>query len=636
MSTSPFIPEAKSAAGLVRTENVFVTVLLGLTAVLPCIQVVARLFSLPGIRGSGDYIQSLVLWTAFAGGAVTSREGRHLALTVGFDRFSEKGKETLKTATSLVSAFFSTVLAFSSLSFALLGFGPGQNAGEIPLSIVCLIMPAGFALIAARFMAYASPRPSGRWIAALGIVAGAAASAEPLANVFAFAVSLPGAAVLSAFFQWIQAVLAPVIGLLYLPLIGVLIASALLGAPIFILLGGLAVLFFLHAGGSLEVIPNQVYTMLSGPIIPALPLFTLAGYIISESKAGERLVRLFRAFFGWLPGGLTIMSIVICAFLTTFTGASGVTILAVGGLLFYVLTSGGYKEKFTTGLLTASGSIGLLFPPSLPIILYAVMAQVDIRMMFVGGVVPGFFMILVLSAMGIFRSVRDKVPRIPFRIKEAAQSVPGAALEVLLPVLILVLFFGGIMTLVETAAFSVVYAFVIEVIIHRDIKWRQIPDVFIKSAVVMGGVLVIISAAYGLQYYIIDAQIPGQLAEWLHNVVSSRYVFLLLLNLALLVVGCFMDIFSAITVVVPLILPLAAAYGVHPVHLGIIFLANLELGYLTPPVGLNLYLASYRFSQPLGKIVRETVPFLLILLLAVLVITYVPGLTTFMLSVIRF
>jgi C4-dicarboxylate transporter DctM subunit len=636
MSTSPFIPENKPATGRVLAENVFVTVLLGLTAVLPCIQVVARLFSLPGIRGSEDYIQSLVLWTALAGGALTAREGRHLALTVGFDRFSGRAKEGLKTATSLVSVVFSTILAFSALSFALLGFAPSQTVGPIPLSVVCLIMPAGYALITARFVAQASPRPSGRWIAALGILAGVAMSAEPLANIFSLAPSLPAAAGLSAFFQRVQEALVPVIGVLHLPLIAVLIAGALLGAPIFVLLGGLAVLFFLHSGGSLEVIPNQAYTMLSGPIIPALPLFTLAGYIISESKAGERLVRLFRAFFGWMPGGLTIMSVLICAFLTTFTGASGVTILAVGGLLFYVLASGGYKESFTTGLLTASGSIGLLFPPSLPIILYGVMAQVDIRQMFVGGVVPGFFMILVLSAMGIFRSMRDKVPRIPFRIKEAARSIPGAALEILLPALILVLFFGGIMTLVETAAFSVVYAFAIEVMVHRDIKWRRIPEVFIKSAVVMGGVLVIISAAYGLQYYIIDAQIPGKLAQWLHEAVRSKYVFLLLLNLALLVVGSFMDIFSAITVVVPLILPLARAYGVDPVHLGIIFLANLELGYLTPPVGLNLYLASYRFGQPLGKIVRETLPFLLILLVAVLVITYVPGLTTFLLSVIRF
>jgi C4-dicarboxylate transporter, DctM subunit len=407
------------------------------------------------------------------------------------------------------------------------------------------------------------------------------------------------------------------------------------GTPIFVLLGGLAVLFFTHGGGSLEVVTNEAYTMLSGTIIPALPLFTVAGFIISESKSGERLVRLFKALFGWLPGGLTIMAIVICAFLTTFTGASGVTILAVGGLLFYILTTAGYRKGFSTGLLTASGSIGLLFPPSLPVIIYGVVAQVSIKEMFVGGILPGLFMVLVLAGMGTAASVRQKVPRTPFRPKEVLPALRDSILEILLPILVIVFYLKGVMTLVETAAFSVLYAFIVEVIVHRDIKWREVPRVFLQSALIMGGVLVILSVAKGLSYYIVDVEFPTRLADWLHAAVSSKFVFLILLNLALLVVGCFMDIFSAITVVVPLIVPLGAAYGVHPVHLGIIFLANLELGYLTPPVGINLFLASYRFNEPLARIYKVVIPFLLVLLATVLVITYVPWITTGLLKVIR-
>jgi tripartite ATP-independent transporter DctM subunit len=515
-------------------------------------------------------------------------------------------------------------------------------AGVFPIWILALVMPAGFALITARMIRQAGPRAAAKLIAAAGFLLGLLFSAQPLAGLASAIASAHGDAAATALkaaaaLGSISDRIASSMGILTPILLAVLIASVLLGSPIFVLLGGLATIFFLRSGGSLEVIPNQAYVILSkSPVISTLPMFTLAGYIISESKAGERLVRLFRALFGWLPGGLTLMSVLICAFLTTFTGASGVTIVAVGALLFYILSQGGYRESFSTGLLTASGSIGLLFPPSLPVILFGVVAQVDIRQMFVGGLLPGLFMVLVLSAMGVYRSVRDKVPRVPFKIKEALQSIPGAALEILLPVMILVFFLTGVMTLVETAAFSVVYAFVIEVIVHKDLPWRRVPEVFVKSAVVMGGVLLIIALANGLQYYTIDADVPTILATWLHNAVGSKYVFLLLLNLALLLVGCFMDIYSATTVIAPLILPIAAAYGINSVHLGIIFLANLELGYLTPPVGLNLYLASYRFDKPLSQIVRSIWPFLLVMLAAVLVITYFPPLTTALLGVFHF
>jgi C4-dicarboxylate transporter DctM subunit len=623
--------DGKLRSGLRRAENLVSFLLFALLALMPFVGVIARLLSLPGIRGSADYIQHLVLWVAFLGGAITSREGKHLALTVGSDRAGPKLKPVIAGFTGFLSAFICTVLTLASASFVVIGFDPGTRIGVFPIWIASLALPVGFLLMTVRAVATSSKQPAIRLVSAAGVVAGILVGVAPMANML-WSIGAEGIATVASV---VQGGIGAAMNVLHVPLVVALIAAALLGAPVFVLLGGLAVLFFAHAGGSLEVIPNEAYTMLSGPMIPALPLFTLAGYIISESKAGERLVRLFRALFGWLPGGLAIMSVVICAFLTTFTGASGVTILAVGSLLMFILTAGSYRERFATGLLTSAGSIGLLFPPSLPVILYGVMAQVSIKDMFVGGIIPGVFMVLTLSAMGVVRAVRDKIPRVAFVPKEAAASVLPAIGEVLLPFIILLLFLGGVMTIVETAAFAVVYALVLEVIVHRDIPWKKLPEVFFKSGLIVGGVLVILSVAKGLSYYIVDAEIPMRLTDWMLARVGSKYLFLALLNVALLVVGCFLDIFSAITVVVPLILPIAAAYGVNPVHLGIIFLANLELGYLTPPVGMNLFLASYSFNKPLVAIYRYVVPFLLIEIGAVLVITYLPWLTTVLLGIIK-
>jgi len=615
---------------LARAEDVLSVVLIGLMAILSLTPVVSRLFQVADIRGSTDYIRQLVLWVAFAGGAITSREGRHLALSFGYDALGARTKEWVRAVTSLIDVLFLTILTLASLSFSLTGFDPSATVGIIPSWILSLIMPAGFLVMMARAIRGSAERPVLRWIAAAGILPGLAFGLAPLSNLLASAGALGPASAAA------QGALAPVLGALFLPLILLLVVSTVLGSPIYILLGGLAVLFFFHSGGALEAVPNEGYVMLSGPLIPAIPLFTLAGFIISESKAGERLVRLFRAVLGWLPGGATIMSVLICAFLTTFTGASGVTILAAGGLLMYILNQDGYRPRFSAGLLTASGSVGLLFPPSLPVILYGVIAQVNIKELYAGGILPGLFMVLTLAIMGVIESTRHKAPRTPFSLKEALPALRDTVFEILLPILILFLFLRGIMTLVETAAFSVVYAFVVEVIIHRDIKLRNIPSVFLKSVVIMGGVLVILWTANGLSYYLVDAQLPTRMVQWMHATISSKIVFLLLVNLVLLVVGSFLEIYSSITIVAPLIVPLGVAYGVNPLHLGIIFLANMELGYLMPPVGLNLFLSSYRFERPLATLYRDVLPFLLVLLAAVLVITYVPWLTSALRPLVKF
>jgi tripartite ATP-independent transporter DctM subunit len=322
------------------------------------------------------------------------------------------------------------------------------------------------------------------------------------------------------------------------------------------------------------------------------------------------------------------MAVLVCAFFTTFTGASGVTILALGGLLSVILEKAGYPKRFTVGLLTASGSIGLLFPPSLPVIIYGVTAQTSIKDMFVGGLVPGIFLVLSVMTIGIIYSWKRGIPRHPVQVKVALATFRESVWELFLPLLVFGLYFGGLTSLQESAAAALLYVWIVETFIKKDLRVRDLPKVFLKCVPIVGGVLVILALANGLSYYMIDAQIPQKLSAWVAATVSSKYVFLLILNLALLVVGCFMDIYSAILVVVPLIIPLGNLFGIHPVHLGIIFLANLELGYLTQPVGLNLYLAAYRFNEPIHRVYRDVFVFLMLGLAAVLLITYVPLLTT--------
>ncbi len=619
-----------------RVENAFTPLLLAVLTLILAAGIVTRLLGVSEIRASTDYVRHLVLWIAFAGALVTTREKSHLSLSIGVDRLPEKARRAVITGTSLIASAVCTAAAIASLSFILSGFGPYDTVGVLPIRVATCIMPIGFAAMAIRFIRTPQKGGGRRLLVLLGIPLGILLAWDPLVSSFQTVFPRALGAWLSTAGPLVSQALAPILSAAHLPLIVVLVVCVFLGGPIFVLVGGLALLFFLHSGGAMETAANQAYTMLTGDVIPSIPLFTLAGDIISESKSGERLVNLFRSLFGWLPGGLAFMSILICAFLTTFTGASGVTIIAVGTLLLFILKGSGYDERFGRGLLTASGSIGLLFPPSLPVILYGVVSLTNIKEMFVGGILPGAFLVLSIAAIGVWRARRDKVPRIPFTPKEALPALARALGEILLPVLILVLFLKGITTLVETGAVAVIYALVLEVVVHRDLKIRQLPAILLKSVVILGGILMILATASGLSYYIVDAQIPMSLAQWLRANVQSPYVFLLLLNLVLIIKGFFIDIFSAITIVVPLITPLGAAYGINPVHLGIIFLANLELGYVTPPLGLNLFLASYRFEKPIVRIYRDVIPFQLVMLAAVLIITYVPWMTTALLGVFKF
>ncbi|HSQ73966.1 MAG TPA: TRAP transporter large permease subunit [Bacteroidota bacterium] len=415
-----------------------------------------------------------------------------------------------------------------------------------------------------------------------------------------------------------------------------LVLLALLGAPLFAIIGAVSMLSFSGAGIDTSAVIVELYRIGSNPTLVAIPLFAFAGYMLAQSKAPLRLVQLARALFGWMPGGLAIVVLITCAMFTAFTGASGVTIVALGGLLFPMLVNEKYTERFSLGLITTSGSLGLLFPPSLPLILYTVIAKVSIDKLFAAGIIPGILLVVALALYSVRHGVQMRVPRTPFVLREIWTALRKTAWEIPLPVVIIGGIYGGFFTATEAAAVTAFYVLIVEVFIYHDLKlFTDIPRVMRESMLLVGAILMIIGTAMGLTNYLVDEEVPMQLFEMTKTFISSPIVFLLLLNVFLIVVGMMMDIFSAIFVVVPLIIPIAAAYGVDPVHLGIIFLANLEIGYLTPPVGLNLFISSLRFDKPVFTVVRAIIPFTLILLVALALITYIPDLSLWLVRVLN-
>ena len=407
----------------------------------------------------------------------------------------------------------------------------------------------------------------------------------------------------------------------------IILLLAFLGAPLFTILGAIGLYAFTSADIDTSALIIDLYKIADTPTLLAVPLFTFAGYLLAESNAPKRLVDLAQALFGWMPAGLAIVALITCALFTAFTGASGVTIVALGGLLYPILLKENYPEQFSLGLVTASGSIGLLFPPSLPIILYGFVAKVSIDQLFVAGLIPGVLLIAFLSAYSLRVSIKAKVPKIPFHWKNVVTTLKAAAWELPLPFVVIGGIYGGAFTATEAAAITAFYVFVVEVFIYRDLHlFKDVPRVMKKSMVLVGAILMILGSALGLMNYLIDQQVPQRLFEIVQQHVSSRVMFLLILNGFLIIIGMMMEIFSAI-VSVPLILPIAAQFNIDPVHLGIIFLTNLELGYLMPPMGLNLFLSSLRFEKSIYHLSRAVLGFILMEIVALLVITYVPDLS---------
>jgi C4-dicarboxylate transporter DctM subunit len=413
-----------------------------------------------------------------------------------------------------------------------------------------------------------------------------------------------------------------------------LVVLALIGAPLFAIIVTSALLGFQAEEVNLQVVTIEIYRLAEMPILLAIPLFTFAGYLLGESNAPHRLVRLTNALLGWLDGGLAIVALVACALFTAFTGASGVTIVALGALLYPALREAEYPERFSLGLVTTSGSLGLLFAPALPLILYGIVAQqmntvppVRIEDLFAAGLIPGLMMVVMLSAYAIW-VVRGRTKvRESFTWKEALGAIREAGWEIPLPIVILGGIYSGTFALSEAAAVTAIYALIVEVGIRREISLAKLPEVMRESMILVGAIMIILGVSLASTNYLIDSEVPSRLFDLVRARVDSPFVFLILLNVFLLSLGMILDIFSAIVIMVPIILPIAIGYGIHPVHLGIIFLANMQIGYITPPVGMNLFISSHRFERPVIEVYRATIPFFIILLISVLLITYVPAIS---------
>lgn len=590
-----------------RTEELAASLALAAMVILPLLEIPLRKLG-TGIPGGISIVRHLMLWVAFLGAALAAREGRLLSLATGQLLPEGKLRSGGRLFAAAVAAAVSALFFRAGIALVLEERAAGTMITEsLPIWVAQVVLPLSFLLIVVRLIWRAGESWKGRAIGAIGAAVGLAVA------------QFPG--LLEARPVW--------------PGLLMILAGTVLGGPIFAALGGIAALLFMAEGVPPVAVLIETYSLASDPVLAAIPLFTLVGFFLAEGRASSRLLGFFHAFFGWIRGGTAVVCALLCAFFTVFTGGSGVTILAMGGLLYQVLREDRYRDRFSLGLLTASGSLGLLLPPALPLILYGIVAGVSIEDLFIGGILPGIVLVTLVAAWGVREGIVGGVERTPFARREAGRALWEAKWELLLPLIVLFVYLGGFATLVEAAALAALYAFVTQCFVHRDVSLRgDLPRVFRECLVLIGGVLLILGMAMGFSSYMVDAMIPARALEWVQAHIDSRLVFLLCLNLFLLAVGAVMDIFSATVVVVPLIVPLGLAFGIDPIHLGIIFIANLELGYLTPPVGLNLFFASYRFERPLLEIYRAAVPFLIILGFGVLLITYVPLLTTGLLTIL--
>ncbi len=598
-----------------RVEAWAVVVIIVAMITLPTIESIVRRFG-GALPGSAVYVQHLTLWVGFIGALLATASEKHLALSTLDMLPKGRARVWAMAYGHLVSAFVCALLAYASLKMVVADTSRHDTlAGGLPEWWTEVIMPVGLLVMAIRF---AWRSPGGLLSRVLTLVP--VALIAVLAGLDVFHVLGPEAGV---------AFVTAHTKLFTLPGAVLLTAAFLLGAPVFVVMAGFALLFFFISGTPIASVPTETFRLVASPTLPAIPLLTTAGYVLAEGGASKRLVRAAQSLFGWMPGGLAVVAVFVCAIFTTFTGASGVTILALGGLILPAMVREGYPEGFSLGLVTASGSLGLLFPPSLPVILYGVVAGVAIDRLYIGGLVPGILMIVLVAAYGVVVGIRKKVPRPPFNRKEALEATWGAKWDLGLPLLIIVSVASGFSTIVESAAIGAFYAIVVELAVFRDIHpFRDLPRVLEHAATLVGSVVILLGVALGLTSYLVDAEIPTQLLAWVQAHIHHQWEFLLALNVILLVLGSVLEIYSAIVVLAPLVAPLGKAFGVDPIHLGVVFLANLELGFLFPPMGLNLFLSASRFQKPLPLLYRKAFPFLVIMSIGVLLVTYIEPITT--------
>ena len=611
----------KSHAIWASTENWLISTALGVMMVLPLLEIALRRFN-SGVSGSAEMLQHLVLFVAMAGGAIAARENRLLSLST-FTAFLKGPWATVaRSLSASVSVFVTFAIGIGCYQFINTG-GIGDEVlfFGVPVWVFMAVMPVGFALLGLRIIWFSGSSWHLRLIPVMvGIV---------------------------LYFLCTQS-FEDVEGFVW-PMIGLLILATIAGAPLYVAIGGMALIMNWGWSGyfpeerveiTIQTQSQTLYGFISNPLLVTLPLFTLAGYFLAQGDSSKRLIRLIHSIFGGVRGGAVIVTVLVCAFFTTFTGASGVTILALGGLLMPVLQSAGYGERSSIGMLTGAGSLGVLFPPCLPLILYAVVAtntklvSLSLTDVFLGGAIPGALLVLMTIAWGVWKQPQASIVRASLDWVEIRKAFIGALGELFLPIVALFALFSGFATPIEAASVSAFYAFLLYLV---DARWvrkarirNELPQMMSECGLLVGGVLLILGVAMGLTDYLIFAMIPDQMVDWAQATIESKLLFLLALNGALILVGCLMDIFSAIIVIVPLIVPLGVVFGIDPIHLGIIFLANLQLGYLTPPIGMNLFLASYRFGKPMSEVIKASLPLLAVFVIGVLLITYVPFLTTWL------
>jgi tripartite ATP-independent transporter DctM subunit len=585
----------------------FTVVLTVAMVILPVLELVLRAVRGEGVPGGSKYVQHLMVWLGFVGAAIATGSGKHLGLATGTFLKPGRRRTAVGIFTHVVSSIVCMVLTYASFDVVKANRqSEDLLAGGIPVWWSEVIVPASMAVITVRLI-WKTP-------------------AWELAPRWAGRAAALGACVLAGALFWVA---GPQAGKLLWPLMVVLFAAFVLGAPVFVAMAGAAMLLFWGEGSPIASVPQESLRLAEKDALPAIPLLTMIGFVLAAGGASQRMVRAYKSLFGWLPGGVGLMVIGVCALFTTFTGGSGVTILALGGLMLPALLKDHYPESFSLGLVTASGSLGLLFPPSLPVILYGVIAGVSTNALFLGGLLPGVLLIVVVAAYTILVGVRERAPRQPFDLVEVGRALWAAKFDLGLPVLVVLVFVKGWATIVEAAALGGAYALIVELAVFRQVDpIRELPRVLAQSATLVGAVIILMGMALGFTNYLIDAQIGEMLTDWAQTHIHSQWMFLLALNAMLLVLGSVFEIYAAIIVLAPLVAPLGVAFHVEPVHLGVVFLANLELGFLFPPMGLNLFLSASRFGRPLPQLYRYALPFLLILAIGVLVITYVPAMTT--------
>jgi tripartite ATP-independent transporter DctM subunit len=588
-------------------ETWFTVLLTVAMVVLPCLEVLLRALRGEGVPGGSKYVQHLMVWLGFVGAVIATGGGNHLGLATG--NFLKPGlrRQIIGIFTHALSSVVCLVLTYASYDVVKANAqSEDYLAGGIPIWCSEVIVPVSMAAITLRFI-WKTPglREFDPWRGR--------------------AISL-AACVVCGTALWFSG--AHAAGLLW-PLMFLIALAFVLGAPVFVAMAGAAMLLFWAEGSPIASVPQESLRLAEKDALPAIPLLTMIGFVLAAGGASARMVRAYKSLFGWLPGGVGLMVIGVCALFTTFTGGSGVTILALGGLMLPALTKDKFPEGFSLGLVTASGSLGLLFPPSLPVILYGVIAGISTNALFVGGLLPGFLLIVVVAIYTIRVGILSGAPRQKFELREVGRALWEAKFDLGLPLLVVVVFVKGWATIVEAAALGGMYALLVELLVFRELHpTKELPLVLAKSATLVGAVIILMGMALGFTNYLIDAQIGEMLTDWAQRNIHQQWVFLLGLNAMLLILGSVFEIYAAIIVLAPLVAPLGVAFHVEPVHLGVVFLANLELGFLFPPMGLNLFLSASRFGKPLPYLYKQAVPFLIILAVGVLVITYVPAMTT--------